>query len=132
MLEIVVSGLFLAVISAVVLVAYRHPGAFAKLHASVKRPLGWAAFGTLAFAIGDSEVRGTVFRALPTVLPNNDQASSALRALLADTPPFGWILLGLGGVWCFLEALSALPRLGIVDASGGTAPPAQPPGQDTV
>ena len=113
MLESIVSAVFVAAISAIVFVAYRHPMAFAKLHSSVKRPLGLLAVGAVAWALGDSGVRTDIRSSLSKVIPANVEAQNAIRSLLDKEPPFVWIFLGLGGVWLFLEALAALPRLGI-------------------
>lgn len=117
MLESIVSALLVAAIGAVVLVAYRHPDAFAALHGAVKRPLGLLAIGVFAYMLGDNGVRGEVQALLGKAQEGDESLKTAIRAALQDEPPLGWMLLGVGAVWVFLEALSALPRLGITGAA---------------
>lgn len=123
MLEIVVSGLLIAAVSAIVFVAYRHPSAFVRLYTSLKFPFGAAGLVFFGWMLGDTQGRATVDGSLLQAIPNNDTARQAVRVVLQDTPPYGWMLLGLLALWAFLEALAALPRLGIVDAGAAVSVP---------
>jgi hypothetical protein len=121
--DAITSGLLLAVISAIVFVAYQHPTSYSRLYMPVRRLLGFGTLVTMAWALGDSEVRGKVRVTLPTALADDRAAQESLRAVLDDAPPYGWILLGLAATFVFLEALSALPRYGIVGDRPNTAQP---------
>ena len=115
MLEGIVSTLLVAAVGAVVLVAYRHPEAFAKLYASFRRLLGYAALVTFAMMVGDGTGREAVRSAIRSTDLVTDDVRKKLAALAPDNSHYLWALGGLLAIYVFLEALSALPRLGIVD-----------------
>lgn len=136
MLETLVSGLLGTGVTAVVFVAYRHPEAFAKLYASIKPVIGWAAIAVLAWALAENSVRDQVHHLLPPVPKEGNDPFASIRALITTEPRTILYFLGLGGLWLALEALAALPRHGIVAPNSpqepaGSEPPASSPSSES-
>ena len=121
MFDHLLSAVALPATSVVIFVAYRHPSAFARLYGPLKPLLGYALLVTLGLMFGDNQAKAAIGIAMKQLGPEEDSIRKALAPVLLDNSNYLCALGIIVGLYVFLEALTALPRVGIVAHENVTA-----------
>jgi len=99
-------ALVLAALTAISIIAYRHPKGYAKLFRTIGEFLIWMVFGIAGFAIG---VGGAHRMLIPYIQPGKQAA--AANEIARVTPNPLWTLLIFLAIFGFFAFLSRLPQI---------------------